>query len=68
MKGHHRFTIRFLIAGVEEGIEGEGIVFGRGDFFFDKRAENADLNFRELKSHKEMITAARKNRERVGCE
>jgi hypothetical protein len=65
LKGHHRFAIRFLIAGVEEGIEREGIVFGRGDFFFDKRAENADFNFRELQSHEEIITAARKNRERV---
>jgi hypothetical protein len=31
-------AIGFLVAGVEEGVEGERVVLGRGDFFFDEGA------------------------------
>ena len=37
-----------LIAGVEQGVEGERVVFGRGDLFFDKGAEDAELNGVEM--------------------
>ena len=33
-----------LVAGVDERVEGEGIVLGRGDLFFDERAEDAELD------------------------
>jgi len=38
---HYGLAIRFLIAGVDERVERKRIVFGRGDFFFDERAEYA---------------------------
>jgi hypothetical protein len=33
-----------LVARVDEGVEGEGIVFGGGDLFFDEGAEDAELD------------------------
>ena len=50
-KGHDRFAIRFLIAGVQERIKREWIVFGSGDFFFDQRSKNAHFDIRELQIH-----------------
>ncbi len=44
-------AIRFLVAGVEEGVQGERIVFGSGDFFFDEGAEDAALDFAEQDVH-----------------
>ena len=38
---HDGFAIRFLITGVYERVERKRIVFRRGDFFFDERAEYA---------------------------
>lgn len=32
---HNGVAIGFLVASVEEGVEGERVIFGRGDFFFD---------------------------------
>ena len=40
---HHRLAVRALIACVDQRIQRERIVVGRGDFFFDKRAQNAGL-------------------------
>ena len=37
-----------LIAGVDQGVEGERVVFGRGDLFFYKGAEDAELNGVEM--------------------
>jgi hypothetical protein len=45
VEGHDRIAIGFLIAGVEEGVEGEGIVFGRSDFLFDEGAQDAGFDF-----------------------
>src|SRR5438876_5931008 len=33
---HHRIAIRFLVAGIDESIERERVVFGSGDLFFDE--------------------------------
>jgi len=32
---HGGIAIRFLIAGVDESVQGKWIVFGSGDLFFD---------------------------------
>ena len=37
-----------LVACVDEGVEGERIVLGRGDLFFDEGTENAELNAVEM--------------------
>jgi hypothetical protein len=41
-----------LVARVDESIEGEGIVLGRGDLFFDEGAEDAELDRVELHTYK----------------
>ncbi len=33
-----------LVAGVEQSVETEGVILGRGDLFFDKGAEDAELD------------------------
>lgn len=48
---HDRVAIGFLVAGVEEGVDRQRIVFGSGNFFFDERAEDAGLDGCELKIH-----------------
>ena len=48
VKGHHRVAIVFLIAGVDQGVERERIVVGRGDIFFDQGAEDASFDFGEI--------------------
>ena len=40
----YRVTAGFLVAGVDESVEGERIVLGSGDLFFDEGAENARLD------------------------
>ena len=37
-----------LVAGVDEGVEGERVALGRGDFLFDEGAEDAELDGVEL--------------------
>jgi hypothetical protein len=37
-----------LVAGVKQGVEGERVVFWRGDLFLDERAEDAELMGREM--------------------
>jgi hypothetical protein len=39
-----RIATRALVTGVEQGIKAKGVVFGRGDLFFDKGAEDAELD------------------------
>ena len=39
----HRLAARFLIAGVHQRVDGERVVFRRGDVFFEQRAEDADF-------------------------
>jgi len=41
VESHYRIAIRFLVAGVDEGVQRERVVFGSGDFFFDEGAEDA---------------------------
>ncbi len=48
---HDGIAIRFLAAGVDEGVQGKWIVFGSGDFFLDERAENATFDFVEQDVH-----------------
>jgi len=48
---HDRIAIRFLVASVEEGVQGEWVIFGSGDFFFDEGAEDAGFDFVEENVH-----------------
>ena len=52
---HHRLAIGFLVGGVLECVEGERVIVGRGDFFFDEAAEDAGLDWREVEVHLNMI-------------
>jgi hypothetical protein len=52
VESHDGFAVRFLVAGVEEGVEGEWIVFGRGDLFFDERTKDAAFDFGQLDVHR----------------
>lgn len=52
---HFRVAIGFLIAGIDERVERERIVFGRGNFLFDQRAENAGFDIRQGIGHVLMI-------------
>ena len=61
LKRHHRVAVRFLIARVDQSVQGERVVFGRGVFFFDQRAKHADFNFGELLGHLKMIAGALSN-------
>ncbi len=42
---HDRIAVRFLIAGVDQGVQGKRIVFGGGDFFFDEGAQDPAFDF-----------------------
>jgi hypothetical protein len=46
-----------LVARVDQGVEGEGIIFGRGDLFFDEGTENAELDRVEAHIYKGAIAA-----------
>ena len=52
---HHRLAIGFLVRGVLKGIQGQRIVVGRGDFFFDQAAEDAGFDGRKVEVHSNMI-------------
>ena len=41
-----------LVACVDQGVERERVVFGRGDLFFDERAEDAELDGVEMHVYK----------------
>ena len=40
----HREAVRFLVAGVRQGIEGEGVIFRGRQLFFDQAAEHPDFH------------------------
>ena len=44
-------AVGFLVAGIEDGVEGERVVIRSGDFLFDKRAEDAGFGRREVNVH-----------------
>jgi hypothetical protein len=48
---HDGIAVRFLVAGVDEGIQGERIVFGSGDLFFDERAQDPAFDFVQKDVH-----------------
>src|SRR5207249_10354938 len=48
---HDGIAIRFLVAGVDKGVEGEGIVSGSSDFFFEREAQAAALDLVQKKVH-----------------
>jgi hypothetical protein len=48
---HDRIAIRFLVAGVYEGVQGERVVLGCGDFFLDESAEDAAVDVVEEDVH-----------------
>ncbi len=45
---HDGVAAGFLIAGVDDGVEGERIVLGSDDLFFDESAEDAGLDGGEV--------------------
>ncbi len=47
IEDHHGVTIVFLIAGIDQGVQREGIVIGSGNVFFDQRSENAHFDVSE---------------------
>ena len=57
-----------LVAGVDECVEREGIVFGRGDLFFDEGAENAELDGVEMHSYKGATAMWRDDNEGYLCQ
>ena len=42
---HDRVAIGFLVAGVDQGVEGKRIIIGSGDFFFQQRPEYPGFDF-----------------------
>ncbi len=42
---HRGFAVRFLVAGIDEGVQGKRVIFGSGDFFFDEGAQYAAFDF-----------------------
>ena len=55
VKRHDGLAIRLLIAGIQQGIDGERIVFRCGDFLFNEAAEDASFGGGQLIAHREMI-------------
>jgi hypothetical protein len=52
---HHRLAIGFLVRGVLKSVQGQRIVIGRGDFFFDEATEDAGFDGRKVEVHANMI-------------
>jgi hypothetical protein len=48
---HGGFAIRFLVAGIDESVQRERVVFRSGDLFFDESAQDAALNFIQEEVH-----------------
>jgi hypothetical protein len=42
---HNRIAVRFLVASIDEGVEGKWVVFGSGDFLFDEGSQDAAFDF-----------------------
>ncbi len=51
VESHDGIAVRFLVAGIDEGVQGERVVFGSSDFFFDKGAQDAAFDFVEQDVH-----------------
>lgn len=51
VESHDGFAVRFLVAGVKEGVEGKRVIFGSGDLLFDEAAEDAAFDFIEENVH-----------------
>ena len=49
---HDGIAIRFLVAGVDEGVQRKRIVLRSGDLFFDEGAQNAAFDFVQQDVHK----------------
>ena len=43
-KQHHRVTVRLLIAGIGQRIQGQGIVLGRRQIFLDQATHDSGFN------------------------
>ncbi len=52
---HDGLAIGFLVGGVLKSVQGERVVVGSGDFFFDEAAEDASVGGREVEVHLNMI-------------
>jgi len=48
---HDRIAIRLLIAGVDQGVQGEWVVFSSSDFLFDEGAQDAAFDFVQEDAH-----------------
>ncbi len=48
---HDGIAVRFLIAGVDERVQGERIVFGSGDLFFDEGTQDPAFDFVQKNVH-----------------
>jgi hypothetical protein len=48
---HDRVAIRFLVAGVDDGVEGQRVILGSGDLFFEERAEDTRFRGSEMECH-----------------
>jgi len=42
---HHWIAIRFLVGGVQDSVQRKRVILGRGDFFFDERAQDAGFDW-----------------------
>lgn len=51
IKVHERVAVGFLVARVNEGVQGKRIVFGRGDFLFDETAQHSRFDFSQNDIH-----------------
>jgi hypothetical protein len=52
---HDRVAIGFLVGRVQERVQGERIVFGSGDFFFNESTEDADLGEIQEDVHRRLM-------------
>ncbi len=50
---HHWIAIRFLVGGVQDGVQRKRVILGRGDFFFDERAQDAGFDRGQSEVHGE---------------
>jgi hypothetical protein len=48
---HDRFTVRFLVTGVEESVQGKRVVLGSSSFLFDEGTQDAAFDFVQKDIH-----------------
>jgi hypothetical protein len=53
VKLHYRVAIRFLVGGVENGVQGERVIVGSCDLFLDEGAEDAGFHWGQSEVHGE---------------